>query len=223
MGYALRDQLSFCHVGERTVFLDLRADRYFCLPLSAEAAFARLQRGDRLSVTEQDALSPLIRDGFLCEQPGAADVRPCLPVPPPVISLLDVGAPLSPMRHVALAMWDIAMAALQLRRRPLSLVLSGMDRPRPNGPGRSPAQISGMIAPLCAAFHRAGLVVGQHDKCLPRAIAMMRFMARFGVAADLVFGVQMRPFAAHCWVQHGRVLLGDRVERVRDYTPILVI
>jgi hypothetical protein len=36
-----------------------------------------------------------------------------------------------------------------------------------------------------------------------------------------VFGVQARPFAAHCWVQKGEVVFNDTVEHVSGYTPIM--
>jgi hypothetical protein len=38
-----------------------------------------------------------------------------------------------------------------------------------------------------------------------------------------VFGVQSRPFAAHCWLQLGGVVLNDTVDHVKRYTPIMVV
>jgi hypothetical protein len=35
--------------------------------------------------------------------------------------------------------------------------------------------------------------------------------------------VQTRPFAAHCWVQHGDIVCNDTVEHVSGYTPIMVV
>ncbi|RYM07421.1 lasso peptide biosynthesis B2 protein [Sphingobium cupriresistens] len=40
---------------------------------------------------------------------------------------------------------------------------------------------------------------------------------------DVVLGVQLGPFSAHCWVQHEDRLVNDRVDMVRTFTPILVL
>ena len=42
-----------------------------------------------------------------------------------------------------------------------------------------------------------------------------------GIATQWLFGVRTWPFAAHCWLQIGNLVVGDRLERVRFYTPIL--
>jgi len=44
-----------------------------------------------------------------------------------------------------------------------------------------------------------------------------------GLAADLVVGVRLNPFAAHSWVQAGSHVLNDRMDSVRTYTPVLVL
>ena len=43
-----------------------------------------------------------------------------------------------------------------------------------------------------------------------------------GGGADWVFAVKGAPFAAHCWIQLGDIVLNDSVENVRAYTPIMV-
>jgi hypothetical protein len=59
--------------------------------------------------------------------------------------------------------------------------------------------------------------------CLSDSIALLDLLARRGLAADLVFGVKLNPFAAHCWVQAGDVVLNETVECVRRHTEILVV
>jgi hypothetical protein len=61
------------------------------------------------------------------------------------------------------------------------------------------------------------------DECLYDSLALLEFLARYGIYPDWVFGVQTRPFAAHCWVQHGEIVFNDTVEHVTGYTPIMVI
>lgn len=38
-----------------------------------------------------------------------------------------------------------------------------------------------------------------------------------------VFGVRTWPFAAHCWIQIGDLVVGDVLDRVRGYTPIRAV
>lgn len=59
--------------------------------------------------------------------------------------------------------------------------------------------------------------------CLHRAFLLARYLARNGIRADWVFGVRTWPFAAHCWVQIGDTVVGDRLSRVSGFTPILVV
>ena len=52
---------------------------------------------------------------------------------------------------------------------------------------------------------------------------MVQFLGAEGIHPDWVFGVKTEPFDAHCWVQHGEVVLNDAPDRVRQYSPILVV
>jgi hypothetical protein len=61
------------------------------------------------------------------------------------------------------------------------------------------------------------------DACLFDALALSEFLAQHGVFPQWVFGVQARPFAAHCWLQQDGVVLNDTAEHIRRYTPIMVV
>jgi hypothetical protein len=61
------------------------------------------------------------------------------------------------------------------------------------------------------------------DACLFEALALSRFLASHGIYPQWVFGVQARPFSAHCWLQHEGVVLNDTAEHVSQYTPIMLV
>ena len=44
-----------------------------------------------------------------------------------------------------------------------------------------------------------------------------------GLIPELVLGVKLRPFEAHCWVQYGDLLVSDHLGTVEPFTPILVL
>jgi len=75
---------------------------------------------------------------------------------------------------------------------------------------------------LAFIFLRPVLFAGP-DTCVLNALAFLDFLACYGWYPSWVWGVKSVPFSAHCWVQEGQVVLNDLTERVRGYTPILVI
>ncbi|MGH8293945.1 MAG: lasso peptide biosynthesis B2 protein [Steroidobacteraceae bacterium] len=60
-------------------------------------------------------------------------------------------------------------------------------------------------------------------RCLFDSLALIRFLSRFNLYPDWVFGVQDDPFRAHCWVQAGGRVLNDDLEHVRSYTAIMMV
>jgi Transglutaminase-like superfamily len=60
-------------------------------------------------------------------------------------------------------------------------------------------------------------------RCLFDSATLLEFLACYHIYPLWVIGVQVQPFAAHSWVQHGASALNGTPEFVRAYTPILVI
>lgn len=61
------------------------------------------------------------------------------------------------------------------------------------------------------------------NECLFDSLALLEFLAGYGIYPDWVFGVQTRPFAAHCWVQCEDAVCNDTIENVSGYTTIMVV
>lgn len=59
--------------------------------------------------------------------------------------------------------------------------------------------------------------------CLYRSFFLLAFLRRAGLDATWVFGVRTWPFEAHCWLQFDEVVLDDRLEHVRRFTPIFTV
>ena len=66
-------------------------------------------------------------------------------------------------------------------------------------------------------FYPAGYV------CLFDSLAMIEFLARYRLYANWVYGVEIEPFNAHCWVQQSDLLFNDIIEEVQRYTPIMAV
>jgi hypothetical protein len=215
MHLRLRDGLTFCFASDRAIFLDLPADRYFSLSPELDPAFRSWASGGE---PPSDALDPLMRLGLF--QRGETPERPTIAsTTAPVSSLLElpgskVGLP------VGAACAHLVAVAARLRTGGLARTVAGLRRCKARHP--SGAAEIGRIARIAHAHETAALVASSHDKCLPRSLALAWHLSRAGLACDLVLGVRLRPFHAHCWVQAGDVAINDRVDTVRTFTPILV-
>ncbi len=106
-----------------------------------------------------------------------------------------------------------------LRRLSLSQILEGLDVQRAN----RQASALDQLADPSSLFESARRWTPIKPVCLLDSLSLLAFLHQRGLTADLVFGVIRQPFAAHCWVQAHDVVLNDRLDRVAEFTPILVV
>jgi hypothetical protein len=66
------------------------------------------------------------------------------------------------------------------------------------------------------------LVVGPDAACV-RLAGSGQFLASYGHYPEWVFGVNLDPWSAHCWVQCEQFVLNDDPEIVASYIPILAV
>jgi hypothetical protein len=221
MGYALAPGVSFCRVSGRLLFLDVDRDRYFCLSLPAEEAFSRWTSGEALTQEERARLDRLAKRGPLRRCDAAL---PPAPVPSTFVtgSVLDRPLPPAAPAAIAAAGARLLTTAVRLRVRGLGSLLRAVRRRKARAwdARRSPED---PLAQTAAAFEALSMVAAAHDRCLVRSVAAARRLLALGVRPDLVIGVRLQPFKAHCWVQHGDQVVNDRVDVVRAFTPILVL
>lgn len=123
---------------------------------------------------------------------------------------------------VARAMWVQRRAENRLATRPFQSVISDLGTVLDRQAARRLAPLRDPMR-MVRAFEHARLLRTAADKCLPRSIALALCLASSGARAQVVIGVKLAPFGAHCWVQQDRQVLSDSVEEVLRYRPILVI
>lgn len=211
----LRPGLSFAEVGDRLVFLDVAADRYFLLEPHGERALRQIMARDAAA---GDNAAPLLHSGLLipADRPGL--VAPCRPPPSPRRSLLDANSAVAGWWVTVRAAGAVQASRARLRWRSLTTNLT-----MPTGPIiANRATSAERLARVAAAFARAAQWISSQDRCLAQSLAVARAARRAGLSVDVVLGVSLGPFRAHCWVQHGADVVNDRVELVARYTPLLV-
>jgi hypothetical protein len=236
--YALADHVFVCVNGEHLVVLDLKEDRYWALEASRTAGLGSLVAGwpvpssgppesaERPSPETNAVIEVLRGRGLLAESvPPGKDATPVtanLPVqeliaeietsPGPRVRSWLTFVTASGFAKFALRTWPFERVIQRVRRRKAALGgqigLLDVERARK----------------LVEAFvgYRVFLFSSKNE-CLFDSLALIEFLARHDIYPDWVFGVQTRPFAAHCWVQHGEIVFNDTVEHVSGYTPIMVV
>jgi hypothetical protein len=248
--YALAHHVFVCFEDEHVVFLDVRRDRYFTLRAEQTRPLANFVRGwpaqdvanARLAsctlpscaeeAADSAALTPLVERGLLTPADGAGkDATPIqLEAPTDELSAeaydgeprVDV---LAALRFVKAAFaassalrfgrFDGVVDRARERRRARDARL-GITRETPLDRARA-HQLIATFAWLRPIFYTS------RDQCLFEALALGKFLASYRIHPRWVFGVQARPFAAHCWLQQDGVVLNDTVEYVSRYTPIMVV
>lgn len=222
MPYRLRDGLSFCHVVGGIIFLDVPGDRYFQLPKPLEQEFTSLLREGTEDTPISGALAradiiAMADDDSATPRAHSIHYPSCSALENPRPARISLGAILE-------VLWIVGSTGRAIRPGRLNAAVDVMRRTRDRHPrhtARTAMESGNLLAvALASQFHRARPFVPIETCCLLDSIAMIRFLARRGIFAKLVFGVTGDPFSAHCWVQRGDMVLNDTVGHVTSHTPI---
>lgn len=208
--------ISFCVSGGAPVFLDVARDRYFRIPASAEAELANVMRGRSETTPHR-----LISLGVLSEATGEVDPIEPIRYFDPETSLVEEEG--DHPRPSLLAIAEIGYALVRARsaigRRPLAdLLRSVPDQQTDEASAEDAATFT-----LARNFRYVRRLLPSRGTCLADSLAFLAMARGRGLPAKMVFGVISEPFAAHCWVQLGGVVLNDALDNVRNFTPIKVV
>lgn len=218
--YEIREDLSFCRIDGRPIFLDMRNDRYFCLSDELEIAFDAYTRHAESS---RD-VARLFEHNILTDTPPSSVTRRHS-IATASRSALEPPAADNP-KYVHLlpeVLLTVCWVQLQLKTRRLHTILQDSMARRPaSSPSRHRNNERRLLA--CAnAFLRTRKLLPVNTCCLLDSISLVKFLARRHLSANIVFGVTNDPFTAHCWVQSGDVVLNDAVGNIRAYSIIQVL
>lgn len=189
----------------RSIFMDASTDSYFSIDPALEGDIkAILESGGIVKAADQLGLA-----FGLADEP-ARIVRPDYATP--TASLLEKRA------STQARLGDVVtVASLLLRMRRLlrsqpihSLLAEGFA----NDPFKDRQLID-----LASRFLAARRLVPIRRNCLLDSLSLVRWLG----GGRILFGVKLNPFAAHCWVQSGPVILNDLTENVAAFTVVRVV
>lgn len=196
-------------VHEDIVVLDVRTDRYECLVDAA--AWLKPAADGSLAVPDEGVARQLMDAGLASDRP-----------PPSRHALIPARRALA--APTPASRWDVLRAGLVLAAATAtfrSLSLDALVR----SPGRAPSSPARhddrRLAELVGAAQAAAPFVPFEGECLQRAHLLRRLLWREGFRPQWIFGVRTWPFGAHCWLQIDDLVVGDTLDRVRFYTPIM--
>ncbi|WP_066091541.1 lasso peptide biosynthesis B2 protein [Xanthomonas massiliensis] len=227
MCHLINSDLSYCDVDGHLVFLDIAQDRYFRMDDALEMALRRFLAQEDVPPEQLDAL---VAKGILVagmDPPGHARMPD---IPRPTRSAIEsqtaaTGRAPGPatLIEVATITWSVRR---KLRHRTLKAVIEdaiAYRSIRTSAHTAAAALLGGEPLDAAMRFARARRYVPIEPRCLLDSLSLLRFLSRRRLPARIVFGVTLAPFAAHCWVQAGDVVLNETLSDANAHTPIRTI
>jgi hypothetical protein len=225
MHYRLREDLSCCDVDGHLIFLDVAQDRYFKLSDALEKAMRRFQAYEDVAPT---LVESLVAAQILVEtsNPEARAAR--VNIRHPTCSALEQPIAAAGQR-IDMAIAFEVMAIVWLTRRQLKArafktnldkASAYRDRKTSASEDATPDAAKGRLLQASGQFARARRYVPIEPTCLLDSLSLLRFLSRRKLFANIVFGVAPEPFAAHCWVQAGDMVLNETLSDANAHTPI---
>lgn len=228
-GYFLPPHVHFCQRGDAFVFLDLKQDDYTLVNGAAATALQAVssQQAGTSSLPEhdlKDALNELLKGGLLTTEGNGRAIAPTH-IDPAVDNLVDretvLEATVSPWQLVN-CLAACIKAKLDLRWRSIEATVMSVAQRKAMHASDRPFDTE-RARTLTAAFLKARGLFPANYLCLFDSLALLHFLAKFGVYPTWVFAVRLEPWAAHCWVQHQHYTFNEEAEQAVTYTPVMVI
>lgn len=199
------------HVAEDVVVLDVQADAYILIP--GGSSQMELTRGGGGIRAEVAVLKDLADAGLTVPSTGNRR-RPLIP------AIRQASLPLfaSSAARIPALLHAVATTVAFQNRGLAGLVDAAARR-------KVPARRRDLEAVVreTDAFEAIRPWVPFEGDCLQRSWMLHDRLCRRGFEADWVFGVRTWPFFAHCWVQVDDVVVGDTLNRVGGFTPIMAV
>lgn len=236
----LSKHVHLCATADHLVLLDLRNDRYLALPTAHARTLGRYVAGwpigSNEGATDDSAaslLSSLEERNILTREVTlgkSAAVEATVPAPNALIDTillytLDPSVPPPPKVSVT----DVIRFTLSyvLARRTLSTNALAKRVAKMRRRKSKATLVCNDLQDLRQRITSFRLIrpffYTSDNKCLLDALVLTEYLARYRHFPSWVFGVQTRPFAAHCWVQTNDFVLNDIPEHVDTFTTIMSV
>jgi hypothetical protein len=234
MSYLLCNHVHVCRAGRHVLLLDLLADRYLGIPADESNALVGRVEGwpvidmapaDATHEAKTDVIKRMHARGLITNDPARGRSARPVTIEAPSVSMPEgyenTGATIGAMDFVQFVR-ATCTAHFMMRRLGMHRTAERVRRRTSRHDG-TPFE-SGLCLRRVGVFARLRtFFFSSYQACLFESLALSEFLAASGLYPNLVFGVLSRPFHAHCWLQKGGIVINDDADRVRDFTPIMVL
>jgi hypothetical protein len=174
-----------------------------------------------------DLARELIRQGILSDDHALGKSALPLDIPKPSASLLSEGDDerrRTNARAIMAMLMALTSATLRIRHGSLERMTRWASRTNQDLKAEArPLEISRLRELVHTYTRLRPIFFAARDACLFESLVMLSFLSHYGIHADWVFGVRLRPWLAHCWLQRDGVVLSDTLDHVNMFTPIMVV
>lgn len=223
----VRERIRWRKIDGAVVILDLLAGEYFVLDPVATAAWEDLSAGTDWRHT----IARLTVEYAIPEERIAADLSAFLvrleaqgfvtDAAPSGVGAQEAGRHVEQKPFLILRAWrELFRASRLLARRGFAPTYAAYSAiPAPASPKDLPVRLSKALAAFARAENFFHMRRAPED-CLPRSLALFRFLRNAGIPAEHCIGVRRFPFGAHSWVEHAGRVVHDHPAQPRIYTEI---
>lgn len=208
----------------RSIVLDIERDRYIGLGAELTSALFRIIDGDGSEADHRSsfeaAQTKLLSRGILSStRSSESRVLPSAPTHT-TWPREGAGSALDLTQGARSALRALTEVEISLRYRPFRATIGWLRVQRSR---LAHAKHSRTEHDIIDDFFMARPLFPVKPVCRLDAMALSLMLWRAGHPAELVFGVRVEPFRAHCWVQHHSATLNEPHERVRQFSPLMAI
>jgi len=237
--YFLRDHAFLSVGGKFCIILDVKMDRYLCIDMrefrllkpylhgwQLDDGPGNVQNGGPVPPNGARLAADLMSKGVISNNTAnCKDVAPTSWMLPTrtLVGSRDQISTAYALAHVASFLVAAATASHQLKRQTFESTVNLLSK-RKRCIARANSEFDlHKAARLTLAFNKLRPVFPRNYLCLFDSLALILFLSYYDLFPTLVFGVKHEPFAAHCWVQAGEVVLNDTLAYTTEFTPIMTI
>jgi hypothetical protein len=210
------------------IFLDVAHDRYFRLVGPLGEALRRYLADEAIASTQ---LEHLESTGILVQTKDSKTCGAKAIIKRASRSAIEYPSAFVRHRHSLTIIWEVTAIVWATRRQLQTCTLSTIldkataYRNRKSVPRKNvaPATLENELLQATHQFASARRYVPIEPICLLDSLSLLRFLSRRRLTANIIFGVTPEPFAAHCWIQAGDIVLNETLSDTHAHTPIRMV
>lgn len=222
--YLLPRHVHFCRHDQALIFLNLEADAYSLIDGdNARTLWNAVAANQPITRSTIPNIDELLANGVLTSSSGARRFAPTTirAATDPLIHAEVLTVRLT-VEHVLRFAAACIVAWFRLRHMSIKRTVESVEARKARSSSCETLDLDRARA-LVTAFNRMRMFFPHDYLCLYDSLALLEFLARYGVFPKWVFGVRLDPWGAHCWVQEGSFVFNEDVEETLGYTPIMVV